>query len=115
MAYGSRGNKKLDPTRCVKRFMVDYSSRQCSRKRVVGDYCRQHDPVARQEKDKVRRAKWQHESAVRGALRDVQEARDAVVECAEAWYDTGNEQALAEAIKQLNLRRAEHRALEKKA
>jgi hypothetical protein len=35
-----------DPTRCIWKVFDGWYFHQCSRKRVVGEYCKQHDPVA---------------------------------------------------------------------
>lgn len=37
---------KPDLSRCAKEIYSNHHSRQCPRKRTVGDYCWQHDPAA---------------------------------------------------------------------
>jgi hypothetical protein len=50
----------LDPARCIK--MVYYGawvrSRQCERKRTVGEYCRQHDPKVADARAQAKAEKW---------------------------------------------------------
>ena len=68
--YGSHSQNREDKARCITEIWQGFSSYQCRRKRVVGDYCRQHDPAAVEAKRKAEAAKWDAEQAVRQRIRD---------------------------------------------
>lgn len=92
--YGSPwiGNRP-DYTRCAQRVANSTISgqHQCTRPNGHGPHgawCKQHDPAAREARDKARADKWRAEYAVQKRDRDfTREAREAVQQIADGHND----------------------------
>lgn len=68
-------------TQCVEMVWDHFASYQCQRKRGHGPggrYCKQHDPVARKERDEAREKQWEAEYKRRRKLAE-QSTQDRIV------------------------------------
>jgi hypothetical protein len=66
MAFGDyHGNR--EPMKCVAGIWNSHSQHQCRSKKVIGDYCRLHDPAAIEAKKAKRRAEWDGKWAAKEA------------------------------------------------
>lgn len=76
----------MDESERCKATIDCYPATRCSRRATVGDYCKQHDPVARNEKNRRKRLRRQWLYDLREARLDVGNAQRLVCDVAKELY-----------------------------
>lgn len=64
---------------CITRIFDGWHEHQCRRKKKVGEFCKQHDPVTVKARQNASQARWKAELAAKKEARD-RPIREAVAE-----------------------------------